>query len=181
MSKSIVLISDPGAATFVENISSWVSKNGKFFGDDEHLARWAGCTHIFCDTCEKPIIKQSYTICSDCREKAAVERYEALPKTEWNGTTPLYSELLGEYFFDEDDLICTDCNCNTEDMRLFLCDAVPFSEIEPESYLDDMPDDSELPSELLDAIKEFNRAISHLSPAYWVPSTTAVKITEDDK
>jgi len=44
--KEIIKYDSPDSAKYVKNIEGWVSKNGKFFGKDEHIARWDGCTHV---------------------------------------------------------------------------------------------------------------------------------------
>ena len=43
--EEVVMIDDPRAATLV-TVTGWRSRDGRFYGDNEHSARWAGCTHV---------------------------------------------------------------------------------------------------------------------------------------
>ena len=36
------------AATYKTGLAGWVSCTGNFWGEDEHMARWTGCTHQSC-------------------------------------------------------------------------------------------------------------------------------------
>ena len=51
--EEVVMIDDPRAATLV-TVTGWRSMDGRFYGDNEHAARWAGCTHVKCLACGKP-------------------------------------------------------------------------------------------------------------------------------
>ena len=99
--EEIILPSSDQAATYETNISGWVSKKGHFYGKDERLARWDGSTHSTCDQCKK-VIEKGRVICNECHAKNNNERYKAKEYKEWDYSTPVYSETLDKYFFDED-------------------------------------------------------------------------------
>ena len=63
------MIDDPRAATLV-TVAGWRSRDGRFYGDNEHAARWSGCTHVKCVSCGDPTNKIC-SVCQSCREKAA--------------------------------------------------------------------------------------------------------------
>ncbi|CAB4172456.1 hypothetical protein UFOVP935_22 [uncultured Caudovirales phage] len=48
--EEVVMIDDPQAATLV-TVTGWRSRDGRFYGDNEHAARWGGCTHVKCLAC----------------------------------------------------------------------------------------------------------------------------------
>lgn len=172
-----VLITSDEAAKFVTNIEGWVDRHGRFWGKDEYIARWSGCTHVLCKDCGMIIPKEGFTVCGDCREAKAVERYKLREQKQWDGQTPLYSEVADEYFFDGDSLqyYLEDSECTIQDLRLVICDPVKLSEITDEFFCEDLPEEGEVPSDVLDAMDELNRVIQEQGPVSWVPGKYAVE------
>ena len=166
--KQILNTSDE-AAKFVTNISGWVDRHGRFFGKEEDMARWSGCTHIVCPDCGNPTPK-GYTICKTCREKKAVERYETKERKEWDGETPLYSDFLDKYFFSEDDLsdFMEDCRCTATSLRLIICEPVYLRQIDTDYFCDELADDGELPEAVVAALNNLNVAIRDEDPVSWM-------------
>ena len=72
--KEQILYTSDEVAKHVTNIEGWVDRHGRFWGKDEHMARWSGCTHIICPSCGNPT-SRNYTICSDCRNKKALSYF----------------------------------------------------------------------------------------------------------
>jgi hypothetical protein len=102
--EKIIMYDSPEAAEQI-TLTGWISKgkDGQFWYKDEHMARWAGCTHKKCD-CGN-VMKKSYTMCETCRAKAARERYLKLPFKEWDRVEPVTESWGDKYFFNEEDLI----------------------------------------------------------------------------
>ena len=175
MDKQLILYDSDESAKFVTGIKGWVDRNGRFFGEDEHSARYSGCTHVLCSSCNKPTPVRCYTICDECRGKKAIEKYNSKPKMKWNGDTPLYSDAHDEYFFNEDSLhdYITDHDCTIESLRLIICEPNEFSEIDSEYFCDELPEDGELPDDLEAAIDKLNEVIRAQSPASWSPGKYA--------
>lgn len=173
-----ILYSSDRAAKYVTNISGWVDSKGRFWGNDEHMARYSGCTHIDCKDCGKPIPVRGYTICSDCREKKNIERYNAMPCIEWDGETPVYSQSDNQYFFDEDELrdYTEDHQCSIDSLRLVICKPNEFRLIDYYYFSDELPEDAELPEEIEMAIDELNMVISRQPPVSWSPGEHAVTL-----
>ena len=172
-----VLYTSDNAAKFVTNIKGWVDRDNRFWGNDEHMARWSGCTHIICPDCGKPTQK-TYTICRDCREKKAIERYKTKEHKEWDGEAPLYSETADEYFVDQDNL---DDYLDTHDytaqsLRLVICEPEYFREVESDYFCDDLPEDNDIPSEIADALEDLNRVIREQGPSLWRPGKYALEL-----
>lgn len=178
MSKQILFNSD-SAAYFSLNIHGWVSSDGRFFGSDESSARYAGCTHRLCDCGE--IMEKYYTMCASCKEKKEMAAYLLKPKKLWNGTDPLYSEKINGYFFNRNDFFSYLLDHKDEkenfriSLRLVICDPVYLKVIDPyELYNDDLPEDGELPIEIIEAFKTLNKIISsNTVPIAWIPGKYA--------
>lgn len=77
-------------------VTGWRSRHGRFYSDNEHLARWDGCTHLACDC--GAAMEKGYTICRSCRDKNRREVCETMPFKEWDGTTPLTLHDADEFF-----------------------------------------------------------------------------------
>jgi hypothetical protein len=140
-----VLFNSPEAASFRTNIKGWVSRDGVFFGDmtdSERIARYAGCTHRPCDTCGKPAEKM-YTLCDECRKKKDDERWEQLPKKEWDGKGMVCVYEGDEYFDDVEIAIesLMEDGMDPKDIRLVETVPVYLVEIDPNEYfVDKLPE-----------------------------------------
>jgi hypothetical protein len=180
----VILPSDPRAAHYVTDIKGWVSRDGRFYGDDERLARWAGSTHNACEACEA-VTERPYTKCPACRAKNAADRHAKREMKPWDGVGFIYSDALGKYFADADDLddyLADDDALGLDELRLLHCEPIFAAEIDPgEHYHDSLPDDSEdVPAwldEAFDALNETIRKHRQVSDALsWVPGKIAVDI-----
>ena len=172
-----ILNTSDRAAEFRTDISGWVDRHGRFWGRDEHMARWSGCTHLICPECGK-VMSKNYTLCRECREKKSVERYKARESKPWDGVTPLYSETADEYFFSQDNLIdyLHDHNCTIQSLRLLICSPIRLREVDDDYFCDDLPEDGELPSDVADALEDLNSIIRDQAPVAWFPGKHAAII-----
>jgi hypothetical protein len=176
MDKKTIMYDSPEAAKRVDGISGWVSSTGHFWGEDEHMARYDGSTHKRCE-CGEIIAKSSW--CDKCYEKRAKEAYAKRDRQEWDGVTPLYSEVLDKYSFSEDAYeICDDrelSNETFEALRVMICVPQMPSQIDvDELYEDLLTEDGELPDDLADAFDELNEFIrQYKTPLSWYPGKYA--------
>lgn len=172
--EKIILASSDEAATYKTGISGWFDNAGRFWGDDEEKARWAGSTHIYCDNCQKPTPKY-YTLCEACREKARVQRHINLERREWDGVTPLYSDSHDEYFFSLEDIedYTDNYEVSVEDLQLRLCKPVQMRHLDEDELLCDLHEDAELPPEVAVALEALNKVIRNLPPQAWEPDKFA--------
>lgn len=173
-----ILPSDDQAARIVDNISGWVDRHGQYWGRDEKTARNQGCTHVPCEQCSTPIPKNEYRrICRSCAEAIRKEKYEKLPKQEWDGVTPLYSEAFEEFFFNEDAIrdYCEENEVTPELLRLILCESEYAHCIDPEEHYNIGDDEGRLPPAIIEAFEALNKAIEECKePIYWTPAGIAV-------
>ena len=177
MTEKMILI-DSDEAAKRGTVEGWISRNGRFYGDCESAARHDGCTHVYCGYCNSLIPKSGLTICKDCEEKKAIERYNAMPRKTWDRETPLYSESNDEYFQDEDDLndFIEEHECSIESLRLIICEPNRFRMLDFSFFEDDTVDDGELPAELEAAIDVLNAVVESLPPVSWSPGKYAADL-----
>lgn len=166
MTDEMILSTSDEAASY-KTVSGWVSRDGHFYGDNERIARYAGCTHRPCEDCGEPANKH-YIVCSSCRQKHQRGRYEALPVEEWDGE-PLCLYDGDEFFFDLDDIINF---CEEHDLKpadLMLTDTRPegLRRVDEDYWYDDLPEGVEVPDEVYDALEVLNKAITDVGDIVW--------------
>lgn len=178
---SEIVMYDSDEAAHQATVTGWVSRRGFFYGKDEHMARWDGCTHLICE-CGR-VMEKSWTKCITCRNKGDIERYNKKEKKEWNGTDMLYSETIDKFFDDEEEL--TEyaelvAEAPIEDFRLVICEPVFAHEINPDEYYG-LEEEGELPIEIKDAFDELNDQIRECKePLYWKPGKYAAIIKQEE-
>ncbi|MGN6417777.1 MAG: hypothetical protein ACTHMC_09815 [Pseudobacter sp.] len=164
--KKVIMYDSEEAAKQV-TVTGWVSSDGRFFGKDEHAARYAGCTHGTCE-CGNPTEK-GWLKCESCRHKASAERYQKLEFQEWDGITPLCIYGDDQYFFNEDELedFLYEREMNGTDICLVLCVPVRYGEVRYECFADDTHEDWEPTPELTQKLNEFNQYLRSLPCHSW--------------
>jgi len=169
INKQILNTSDE-AAKFATGIEGWVDRYGRFWGKDEYMARWSGCTHAMCSECGRPTPK-SYTMCNDCRKKKAIERYNAKKCKQWDGNVPLYSETTHEYFLDKDNLnyYLEDHECTPESLHLVICEPIYLRQVDEDYFYNKFPKNDNIPPDVATALEDLNRIISEQEPVGWKP------------
>ncbi len=179
MTDKIVMRDSPEAAEYRTDLKGWVSRDGRYYGDrpdSEDIARYAGCTHVPCKYCAAPTEK-TYTACRQCRDKKDLERFEALPRAEWDGVAMLYSDAKHVYYADideaEDDLNDGE---TLADLRLLICEPNYVRQLDAELFCDDLPDGVEqLPPVVEQAIEDFNAAVAGVVLS-WSPGKVALSV-----
>lgn len=179
MNNEKILPDSDAAAHYATNIKGWVDRHGRYWGDNENLARRQGSTHVTCAECDHIIPARSWATCETCRKKKKIELYNKKEKQEWDGSTPLYSDALDSYFFDKDELTdyLYDNDCSVESLRLIICEPNYYQALDVDYFCDNLPDDQDPPDELLTAISELNETLKLLPVPSWSPGKCAAIIT----
>ncbi|MDR3620498.1 MAG: hypothetical protein P4L85_14200 [Paludisphaera borealis] len=184
MSTDVFYDSDQAAKRVT--LTGWVSRHGRFYGDDEHAARWDGCTHRQCD-CGKAH-ERSRTMCDNCARKAREAKFEAMPFVEWDGVTPLSLFDDDRYFFSEDDLrdFCEAEEIAPDTLRLVVCEPQHARELDGNDYFCDLlPEDctlDDMAPEIAEAFNKLNEVIkAYGKPLSWYPGKkrTRVELTSE--
>ncbi len=185
MSDDVILPGDPRAARYVTDVKGWVGRDGRFYGDDERAARYAGSTHRACEDCGSPTTPKYFLQCAACRNRRAVERHAARETRPWDGSSIIFSDALDQYFSSWDDIeeyLANEDAVPLEDLRLLHCEPIYASEIEPSSYYhDSLPEDEDdAPKWLEDAFAVLNETIREHrkrgDALSWTPGKIAVDV-----
>ena len=176
MTPDRILYDSPEAAS-QKTLTGWVSRHGHFYGDNEHLARYDGCTHRLCSFCGDGLANKAYLACDRCRDAQAAKNWEKMPVAEWDGKTPFCLHDGDTYFFNAEDFYewCEDNEQPPEEVHLVLCAPVYFSEVDEDHWADQLPEDGGLPGEIADALEAFNAVIrAYKKPSCWNPTKTRI-------
>lgn len=172
-----IIMADSNEAAEYKIISGWVSRHGRFYGTDESTARYDGCTHRPCQDCGEPAEK-CWLLCPKCRAVKEEARYNAIPKEVWDEVGGLYSEVADKYFWSWDEVkeYCDEEDIPIEKLHLIICKPVYLSTLDVDYFKDALPEDGELPDEVIKAIESFNKVIKDSEPISWRPASKAVKL-----
>jgi hypothetical protein len=173
----IILDTDPRAAEF-RTVQGWVSRDGRFFGDNEDAARYSGCTHRKCRDCDNPA-RKSWLICDACRARVDREKHAGRKVEPWDGTTMLFSNAMDEYFWDAESLAdeLHERGMRAEDAMIVLCDPIYPKQIDPDDYYsDELPEDGDVPEEIAKAFDALNAILEKQPPLSWYPGNVAVDV-----
>jgi len=183
--EEVVLSTSDEAAKFVTGISGWVSRHGRFWGKDENMARYDGCTHNVCE-CGN-LIEKGYNYCETCRKKDRDDIFQHFERIEWDGKTPICIFDDDQFFFDMDELEiwCEEHDCTPQDLQLVLCKPTYASPIDDDMYYDDLPEDMSLEDvapELASRINDLNNWIEEQKIILsWTASKIAVIIPKENE
>lgn len=162
-------------------VTGWVSRHGRFFGDNEQAARYDGCTHKQCD-CGKAYVR-SRTMCEACGMRERLARFEAMPYIEWDGSTPLCLFDDDQYFFSEEGILeyCEDRGLTPESLRFVVCEPEYARELDADDmFVDILPEDmtiEDVAPELADAFAKLNDTIkAYKKPLCWFPGKQRTRV-----
>jgi hypothetical protein len=172
----MVLYDSPEAATYQTGLTGWVSRDGRFWDTDEHMARWSGCTHKKCPNCGT--INEVSSFCKPCRDKEMNEKFAAFPVEKWDGDTPLCIFDTDKYFFGESVLDWLRDHPEAQDVLICKCKPGYLSLIDQDNWADDLPEDGELPSEVSIALDALNAAIRIAPPSCWWADDIAIDVAD---
>lgn len=174
----VIMFDSPEAAK-PYTMTGWLSRDGNFY-KDERAARYSGCTHVACPDCGSPA-RKGRIHCGECASKKDVARYMAMPESDWDGVTMLYSETLDAYFSspeeaqEEAECICGEGTA-LSDIRLVICEPNYAREIDEDFFCDELPEDGVAPVNIQEAIDEFNKAVSGTILS-WSPGKFRLKLS----
>jgi hypothetical protein len=170
--EEIIVLDTSDEAAQLKTITGWVSRDGRFYGNDERTARYAGSTHSTC-SCGK-LMTRMYTKCESCIRKQVVNTYDNLPFKEWDGVEPVCLYGGDEYFFSPDDVewYLEDNELKPEDIMLVICEPNYLQAISSDYWEDVLHEDQDIPDELKKLVEEVNKYIESSKPISWSPGKT---------
>ena len=168
-----IIMADSPEAASIQTVTGWVSSTGRFWGNDERMARYDGSTHRKCENNpgHPPVANQSY--CQKCHEDKQEKRWQDMPKEAYTPESfPLQLYDTDRYFFDAEDLIdwLQEHDIKPESVRLTKCKPAYPDEIEPsEHFADILPEDGEVPEDVREAFEKLNEVLKKSEPFCWFP------------
>ena len=180
VSEEIILPDDPRAA-ILDTITGWVSRDGRFYGTDERIARYAGSTHARCQDCGVTCSK-TWLVCPACREKRDIEKHAKRETRPWDGVCMLYSEALDEYFSEPGEILERleedEIDLSPSDLRIVLCEPNYPRALEPaDYYCDELPEDGDVPDEIAEAFAVLAATLEKCGPLSWSAGKFALDIS----
>jgi hypothetical protein len=172
--EKIVMYDSPEAATYKTNIEGWVNREGQFWGKDEHMARWSGCTHMVCE-CGN-IYGKGRVRCDSCQAKVDTDKFLALPMEDWDGVDPVCLWSDDKFFFDECSLIdymgdrvfdAKEMGEDTPVIEIVKCESRGLSEVSEDYWCDELPEDGEVPDDIAEALDNLNKVIKESTYKVW--------------
>lgn len=172
MDEKTILYDSDEAASYKTGLEGWVNSSGNFWGKNEHMARWSGCTHKKCE-CGN-VHSKNWICCKNCSEKKATERFKEFEKEKWNGIDPICVYNSDIYFFhglDELEEYCAAEELKKEDLLLCFCEGLTLPSFDIfellEDYLCDEHTIYDLPVDAVDAVDALNEALKDAKPLTW--------------
>ncbi|WP_340619295.1 hypothetical protein [Xenorhabdus siamensis] len=180
MSEKIVMYDSPEAAQ-IKTVTGWVCRDGRFWANDEHMARYSGSTHHKCkNNPEHPVVRKG-GYCEPCWENQLEAKFNAMKRKQWDWNTPLVIFGTDQYFWDSDDLYdyCDEHETTPSELQLVICEPNYPDEINGEDYFSDiLPEDGELPHELRQAFDTLNAVIRSSNPLSWSEGRYAAIVSD---
>jgi hypothetical protein len=150
-------------------VEGWTCKKcRRWWGDDEHMARWCCSTDQPCACGGRR--DKTYTLCGACRQRKDDEKWFSRERRPYEGGY-LYSESLSRYFDDADDVLDwlageddDSQHRDYESLRLLLCEKEYAQEIDGDDHFADLlPEDctlDDVAADIAEAIGAVNDVIS---------------------
>lgn len=168
------ILYDSAEAAHIESNTVWVSSRGNHFLK-EHHARRDGCTHIKCHQCDN-YTEKYYTLCELCRVESKLERYLNLEEKEWDCENYVYSNNHDKFFNFQDLLDYTEeYQTSSADMQLIICVPVKLFTIPDDYWIECLPEDMDLPDDIVEELDTFNQMLLNYKPISWEPGPYRVK------
>lgn len=178
--EKLVMYESPEAAS-IQTVTGWVAADGRFWGNDEHMARYCGSTHRLCKNNPDHPIHRTSGWCDVCHDESRAAKFAAMPRRIWGGE-PITDFDGDSYFFDEEDLRDHILNHEIDlaDLKLVFCTPNYPSEIDPnDHFMDDLPEDGEInDDQLIAAFDLVNEMIRKSPPLSWSPGAEAVDLPQ---
>lgn len=154
---------DPNLVKIV-TVTGYVDCFGRFWGNDENMARYSSCTHRTCECGNE--MDRGYTICAECHSSKAREKYAAMPLAVWDGVGALYSNTWDLYFLSAEEVLdfADDGGVTAESLELIICEPVIAQRIDDDYWQDDLPEDQDIneifSAEIMDLLAKLNALLS---------------------
>jgi hypothetical protein len=176
-----IIMRESDEAASIKTVTGWVSSDGRWWGDNESTARYAGSTHSLCEC--GTVVDKGWTKCDKCRDKDRFEKYKTLQTKVWDGVEPLVLWDDDEFFFSDSDLMeyCEDQNMQPQDLQIVFAEPVYGRFIDDDYFCDELSEDGDLPDTIHAAMGVFNEVVKAAGPLSWRAGKIAAIVPEQYK
>lgn len=171
-------------AASIKTVTGWVSRDGHFWGNDEHMARWGGCTHRICENNPDHGVHEIRSYCEKCHDERRQQYFDSLEKKVFAGENLVIFDS-DFYFFDFDSLIdyCIENEVLPSELRLMICEPNHIPEFyiidHCENELPEDGDESHIPRSVLETADALNKAIRESDAISWSQGKYAAIVSDD--
>lgn len=182
--KPVVVMYESDEAASIQTVTGWVDRNGRFWGHDEHMARYCGSTHRICSKNPEHGSHASNGWCEKCWQESRLKQFQSLEKKPWTGE-PLVIFDDDKYFFDAESLVdhCQEHNVLPSELQLLICEPNYPREIDMndhcEEIIPDGGDHHDIPEAIWLAAEALNKAIRESEPVSWQGGKYAAIVSDD--
>lgn len=172
----IIMYESPEAAS-IQTVTGWVSRDGRFFGDDELLARYCGSTHRTCDTNPEHQVFRTNGYCEQCANEKEMSKFAAMPIADWDGEAMLYLVEHDRFYNCATDIqrFCERSELQIKDLKVVLCEPINMDKVESDYWESSFADEVDLDSAIQTALDALNAAIeAHGKAVSWMPGSNRV-------
>ncbi|MBE5254564.1 hypothetical protein H2P46_21815 [Mixta sp. Marseille-Q2057] len=179
----VVMYESPEAAS-IQTVTGWVDRNGRFWGKDEDMARYAGSTHRICPKNPEHGARKTNGYCEQCYSENRQNYFASLERKAWSGE-PLVIFDDDTYFFDAESLAdhCWEYGVLPRELQLLICEPNRPREIDMvdhcEEIIPDGGDHHDIPEAIWEAAEALNKAIRESSPISWSGGKFAAIVSDD--
>jgi len=187
MSKQIekIVMMDSDQAASIQTVTGWVARDGRFWGNDERMARWCGATHRKCKN--KPDEHPIHVIngyCEECHREGRQAKFATFERAVWAGE-PLAVFDDDQYFFDAESLAdyCWENSVLPSELQLVICNPNYPPEFDVEQHCEEIIPEGEdyysLSQAIRDAADALNKAIKESEPVSWSQGELVAIVSDD--
>lgn len=180
-----IVMMDSDEAASIKTITGWVDRQGRFWGNDEHQARWCGATHRKCkNKPEEHPIHATNGYCEECHRESRQAKFATYERAVWAGE-PLVIFDDDQYFFDVESLAdyCLEHSLLPGELQLLICEPNYPAEFDIEQHCEEIiPDGGDyysIPQSVRDAVDALNKAIKESEAVSWSGSYRAAIVSDD--
>ncbi|MCW0974404.1 hypothetical protein [Pantoea sp. JV6] len=184
MKEQNVVMYESDEAASIQTVTGWVDRTGRFWGKDEHMARYAGSTHRICQKNHDHGSHATNGYCEKCYSESRQKYFASLERKAWAGE-PLVIFDNDNYFFDSESLAdyCWENCLLPSELQLLICESNYPREIDMndhcEEIIPDGGDHHDITEAIWQAAEALNKAIRESSPISWSGGKFAAIISDD--
>lgn len=179
MKEKKIIMRESDEAASIQTVTGWVSSDGRWYGNDENLARYGGCTHQLC-ACGA-VVDRGRIKCDKCHDKQRWEKYKSLQTKVWDGLEFLVMWDDDKFFFHDSDLMdyCEEMQMQPQDLQLVFAKPVYGRYLDTDYFQDELYEDGDLPNAITEAMDKFNEVVKAAGPLSWTSGNVAAIIPEE--